>query len=279
MATAKTMNQILKLILLILIVCNFSYAQEVVLVTFNEWMDTVGMSTPSNFQWDNGLVTLSAELIDTSTCRLMVSEPVHNLWYTVEVFNVFDLAGNIVNPEKDTAAYIWYPVPVEMVSFTTKLVEFENGFGVLLQWETATEINNYGFEIQRDKKTIAFIEGNGNSNSPKSYMYSDDYPVAGRHTYRLKQVDNDGTFEYSTELSINVGQSEIMHVYPNPTTNQFCVQLTVLSPYHKVMLYTLLGELIAEYEPKEKIYITSNLSSGVYIVSYMGKNIKLMVVK
>lgn len=273
------MNYISKIILLILIVFNFNYAQEIVLVTFNEWMDTVGMSNPNNFVWDNGLETLSAELIDTATCRLMVSEPILNLWYTVEVFNVFDLAGNIVNPEKDTASYIWSPVPVEMVSFTSKLVEFVNGYGVLLQWETATEINNYGFELQRDKKKIAFIQGNGNSNSPKQYMYSDDYPTAGRHTYRLKQIDNDGTFEYSTEISIDVGKSELMMIYPNPTTNQFVVQLNIISPYHKVKLYSLLGELIAIYEPKEKIYITSNLPSGVYVVKYMDKTIKLMVVK
>lgn len=262
-----------------LLLTTYTYAQEVVLLTFNESMDSIGMSNPNNFQWDNGLETLSCELVDTATCRLEVSEPILNIWYRVEVFNVYDLAGNIVNPEKDTTSRIWSPVPVELITFEIKLIEFIDGYGVLLMWSTATEVNNNGFEIERDKKKVAFIEGNGNSNSPKYYMYSDDYPIAGRHTYRLKQIDTDGGYEYSIELSIYVGQSEVMKVYPNPTANQFVIHLTVVSPQHKVKLYSLLGELIMEYKPEKKIYVTSNLPSGIYIVSYMGKNIKLMVMK
>ena len=102
------------MLLIVLLLSTNTYGQEVADVHFNEWMDTVGMSNPDNFVWDNGLITLSAELVDTATCRLSVSEPALNVWYMVEVFNVFDLAGNIVNPEKDTASYICSVVPVEL---------------------------------------------------------------------------------------------------------------------------------------------------------------------
>ena len=261
-----------------LLISNCIIPQESVDVHFNEAMQSTGMSNPDNFQWDNGLITLTAQLVGTVTCRLTVSEPVMNVWYRVEVFNVFDLAGNIVNPEKDTASYIWSPVPVELTAFTVKVITFSEGYGVLLEWATATEVNNYGFDIERDKKKIAFVEGHGNSNSPKYYLYT-DILISGRHTYRLKQIDTDGTFSYSVELSINVGEVETLKVYPNPTTNQFVIKLSVISPYHKVAIYTSLGELIEEYNPQDKIYITSDYASGVYIIRYMNRNTKLMVIK
>lgn len=264
---------------IILLCTQMVYTQETVDVHFNEAMQTTGMDEPTNFQWNNGMTTLTSELIDTATCRLTVSEPVMNVWYLVEVFNVYDLAGNLVNPEKDTCSYIWYPVPVELSEFTAKIVTCEDGYDVLLQWKTETEVNNYGFYVERDRERIAFVEGNGNSNSPKHYMYVDDTVGKGYHRYRLAQVDNDGTVEHSIELLINVGEVAILKVYPNPTVNQFVIKLGVISPHHKVYVYNSLGELIDEYDPRAKIYITSNYASGVYIIKYMDKITKLMVIK
>ena len=94
------------------------------------------------------------------------------------------------------------------MSFTGTI---SNG-NVLLNWVTATEVNNYGWEVQRTLKedsfyeTIGFIEGAGNSNSPHSYVFKDEPIQYGEYIYRIKQIDNDGTFEYNgtVEFYMNI---------------------------------------------------------------------------
>src|SRR5690606_23034945 len=95
------------------------------------------------------------------------------------------------------------PLPVELSSFSAVII----GSSVKLNWQTETEINNYGFEIERkvgssqssigNYEKIGFVNGNGNSNSPKQYTFTDEGLMAGKYNYRLKQIDDDGQFEYS----------------------------------------------------------------------------------
>ena len=72
---------------------------------------------------------------------------------------------------------------------------------MLLKWTTATELNNYGFDVNENEfcrnnwKKIGFVEGNGTSNSYHSYKFKDNNLPPGNYSYRLKQIDNDGTFE------------------------------------------------------------------------------------
>ncbi|MCB9250452.1 MAG: hypothetical protein H6613_18845 [Ignavibacteriales bacterium] len=119
----------------------------------------------------------------------------------VMVFNFFDPDASY-NPA----------LPVELTAFTANL----NSNKVELLWQTATEVNNYGFDVERQKKEVssqnsvweklAFVEGHGNSNSPKSYSFTDNTSNAsGKFLYRLKQIDIDGTFEYSDAVEINLG--------------------------------------------------------------------------
>ena len=254
-----------------------TFAQEVVFVHFDEEMDTIGFSNPDNFQWDNGMTTLGAELIDTSTVKLFVTTPIINLWYRVEVFNVFDLAGNIVNPEFDTTSVIWSAVPVELTSFSASI----RGNIATLNWSTATEINNFGFEIERNTERIGFVWGSGNSSSPKEYSFVDTLKYGGIYTYRLKQLDTDGSYEYTPEIKIEYHYSGLstMRLYPNPTSNQFTVELNHISDKHKIQVYSILGELVLEREPDLKVYVTSNLASGFYYVRYMNLVNKLIIVK
>ena len=94
--------------------------------------------------------------------------------------------------------------PVELVSFSAIEKESE----IILIWKTQTEVNNYGFEILRSAQNdsfekIAFVEGHGNSNSPKYYSYVDKGITYGKYFYRLKQIDNDGTYEYSEVIEVD----------------------------------------------------------------------------
>jgi len=146
------------------------------------------------------------------------------------------------------------PLPVEFTSFTSVV----NKNSVTLNWSTATEVNNYGFEIERrivksEQQTvnswqkIGFVQGAGTSNSPHMYSYSDASLVSGNYAYRLKQIDNDGTFKYSQSIELEVKLAPVSiglsQNYPNPfnpsTQISFCVPNTQQA---KLVVYNILGQ-------------------------------------
>ena len=124
------------------------------------------------------------------------------------------------------------PLPVELSSFSAVILENR----IKLNWRTETEVNNYGFEIQRSVQTnkwesLGFIEGHGNSNSPKEYNFTDsEVNNAGTYSYRLKQIDNDGTYDFSKTIEVNFG-SPINFVlnqnYPNPFNPTTTISFTL----------------------------------------------------
>jgi len=197
------------------------------------------------------------------------------------------------NDSPDWTLYIDYvtkdfinPLPVEIISFAST---FEKN-KVHLRWSTASELNNYGFDVERSEKsnvnsddalwqTIGFVTGSGNSNSIKEYSFTDDvYALSNRGAilkYRLKQIDTDGSFKYSNEIEIDVNgiyAYELSQNYPNPfnpvTTIRYSVKNEGLVNFE---IYNLLGELIAS--PVNEIKQPGNyelqfdgtsLSSGIY---------------
>ena len=174
------------------------------------------------------------------------------------------------------------PLPVELSSFTAST----NQNAINLKWQTKTEVNNYGFDVERklgngkldvgswDK--IGFVSGHGNSNSPKDYSLTDKNPSGGsKFVYRLKQIDNDGKFEYSKEVEIELVPNEfaLYQNYPNPfnpvTNIKFALQKSGIV---NLTVYNMLGEQVAALinEVKEAGFYdvqfdASNFSTGVYI--------------
>lgn len=112
------------------------------------------------------------------------------------------------------------PVPVELSLFEARLF----GDKVVLNWRTESEMNNFGFEVQRslDKETfqkIGFVKGHGSTAEPKMYTFEDRELLTGTLFYRLKQIDVDGRFEWSGIVSVAVtppAQFELKQNYPNP---------------------------------------------------------------
>jgi len=112
------------------------------------------------------------------------------------------------------------PVPVELISFTADV----NENNVTLSWSTATETNNQGFEVQRsvsggEYETITFVNGKGTTTEMQYYSYTDAGLTEGVYNYRLKQVDFDGTFEYSEAVMAEVVIPKVYSLsqnYPNP---------------------------------------------------------------
>ncbi len=185
-------------------------------------------------------------------------------------------------------------LPVELTLFTASV----RNNSVLLNWTTATELNNYGFEIERTVhtsmalplsvtkwETIGFIAGSGNSNSPKEYSFIDGSLIGGsKFKYRLKQIDNDGTFSYSDEINVEVVPTkfELSQNYPNPfnpsTKIRFTIPASSLNPFSKgegtfvsLKVYDVLGNEVATLVNEEKpagvyevTFDAAQLSSGIY---------------
>jgi len=172
-------------------------------------------------------------------------------------------------------------IPVELTSFTADV----NNAQVDLKWQTATEINNYGFDIERASlsasplrgwEKIGFVEGNGNSISPKEYSFTDSKLNGGiKFQYRLKQIDNDGQYEYSKSVEIEVVTTEFVlyQNYPNPfnPTTKIRYQLPQESKV-VIKIYSILGSEVMEILNEQKEagvyeieFSSDNLSSGTYI--------------
>ena len=180
-------------------------------------------------------------------------------------------------------------LPVELVSFNGKLNEKH----IELHWQTQTEVNNYGFNVERsinnkDWATLSFIEGNGNSNSPKYYDFTDnDITKSGNYNYRLKQIDNDGTFEYSKIVSVNVSLPENYYLsqnYPNPFNPETRIDFSIPQKQMVALrIYNTIGEQVAELLNEEKdagsysvTFNGSNLPSGIYIYRLSTQNTVLI---
>jgi len=167
-------------------------------------------------------------------------------------------------------------VPVELTSFTANA-----NFGVVeLQWITATETNNQGFEVQRSAggefETIAFVEGHGTTTQTQVYSYSDKNVNVGSYSYRLKQVDFDGTFEYSGVVEVDVpapAEFALDQNYPNPfnPSTKIAFRLAVDSKV-SLKVFNVLGQEVASLVNSNLVagshnvnFDASSLNSGVYL--------------
>jgi hypothetical protein len=174
------------------------------------------------------------------------------------------------------------PLPVELAYFNGAL----DGNVVQLRWRTETEVNNYGFDILRQAQdddwiTIGFVEGNGNTNSPRHYDFWDEAITnSGTYNYRLKQIDNDGTFDYSNVVTLNAGVPDNFYLsqnYPNPFNPSTSIQYTVSNRQFVLLkVYDVLGKEVATLVNEEKpagtytvtfdaSSTTGGLPSGIYI--------------
>ncbi|NLT52582.1 MAG: T9SS type A sorting domain-containing protein [Ignavibacteria bacterium] len=176
------------------------------------------------------------------------------------------------------------PLPVELNSFSANV----NGSSVELVWQTVSEHNNYGFEVERrmgtgDRKmeweVLGFIAGAGNSNSPKEYSFSDNNLTltSYSYSYRLKQIDLDGKFTYSKEISVEQlllpTEFSLSQNYPNPFNPSTVIKYQLpMNGFVSLKIYDILGSeiatLVSEQKPAgtyEVKFDASALTSGVYV--------------
>jgi hypothetical protein len=226
----------------------------------------------------------------------MLAPGVYSFQFTAEGYYPKIINNVVVNNFQTTTLNVkLIPnfIPVELISFTAEFVNNE----VKLSWQTATETNNSGFEVQRlqDYKieklqewdAVAFVPGFGTTTEPKSYSFIDDLSLTPNLTltlrYRLKQIDFDGSFVYSNISEVEVDapmEFSLEQNFPNPfnpsTKIKFTVPSVIANPdgigmkqsqLVTLKVYDILGNEIATLINEEKpagIYeVEFNSSSGI----------------
>ncbi len=168
-------------------------------------------------------------------------------------------------------------VPVELMSFTASV----NKSDITLAWTTATETNNSGFAVERktqnsDWQQIGFVKGKGTTTQSSSYNFTDGNVASAKYSYRLKQIDFDGSTKYSktVEVEVNtISQFSLAQNYPNPFNPTTVISFTIPKESNvKLSVFNVLGEKVATLINEVKNSGTykinfngSNLASGIYV--------------
>ncbi len=185
---------------------------------------------------------------------------------------------NSLYPYRGADENLSYPLPVELISLTANISDGS----VLLDWSIVTETNNSGFEIHRknqndnDWKTIGFVPGFGTTTEPKTYSFIDSEITNGISKYRLKQIDFDGTFEYSNELEVEFNftpkEFALEQNFPNPFNPSTKIKYQIPeSSFVTLKIYDVLGNEVAKLVNEDKSvgdyeieFDGTTLTSGIY---------------
>ncbi|MBL1212408.1 MAG: T9SS type A sorting domain-containing protein [Ignavibacteriae bacterium] len=256
-------------------------SQNQIVVKFNSNLEASSAENTANYFIDQSVGTpLLAELGylgDHSSVLLTVNPLSTNKNYIVKFSNILSASGSRIFDNSISALNITSSFPVELMSFTAEI--FQNV--VKLKWSTATEINNYGFKIQRSVdeevwNNVGFVSGNGTTNAPKDYSFVDTkLSNSSSCYYRLKQVDNDGSYEYSKTIEVVLEtptEYELGQNYPNPFNPSTLISFTLPEAgYTSLIVYNSLGQEVAalvnnqlEAGSHQYNFDAKNLTSGIY---------------
>jgi CubicO group peptidase (beta-lactamase class C family) len=219
----------------------------------------------------------------TATAMFQVPEEDWGFIFFVNIYPNALAFWNIFQALSDYA--IEWQVPVELTSF---IATTQSGY-VELNWSTATETNNHMFEIERRQENsefvlIGFVEGKGTTTERQEYSYIDRSVTAGKYFYRLKQIDYDGTFEYSNEIEVDTAplSFSLEQNYPNPFNPITTIKFNLPEKeFVSLKVYDVLGNEVAVLLNEEKPaglhsieFEASGLASGIYFYKLLaGSNI------
>jgi hypothetical protein len=228
---------------------------------FRSWIGTsLGDIAPGDTAWTTFAIIAGSTLSELESYAIQASEKSVLLgWTTINL-------------------------PVELTSFTA----VDKNGKVVLNWTTATELNNQGFEIERRSSeneyiTIGYVDGYGTTTEPIEYSFIDNSSQAGTFFYRLKQIDFGGEYEYSDEIEIEVTGPltfELGQNYPNPFNPGTSINYSIPEAgFVTLDVFNLLGEkvasLVSEVQNAGKYEVNfdaSKLTSGVYFYQLQTDN-------
>jgi Secretion system C-terminal sorting domain len=156
-------------------------------------------------------------------------------------------------------------LPVRLISFKSEA----QSTGVELMWQTGEETDNSHFDIEKSSnaqhfEAIGRVSGKGSGNVKQVYSFFDASPKNGPNYYRLKQVDFDGTFEYSRIVSSTFTGSAFFKVYPNPVSSVLGIELPDETKIESAFLYDLLGRQIKEFSTE--VLKLEGIDNGIYFL-------------
>jgi hypothetical protein len=249
----------------------------------NSSLDVANSTFTFNGSGNQTIYSASTPLPGNTTFgNLVIDKPsgTIQLLSDVAVENTFTEENGTLEENGNTLWVAGTPMPVELSSFSAVILEN----GIKLKWRTETELNNYGFEVQRSISNVqsqrwqllGFIDGHGNSNSPNDYSFVDESATDGKYYYRLKQIDTDGTIEYSKIIEIDLGivvNYELNQNYPNPFNPSTTISFSLpVSNNVSLKIFNALGEeiitLIESFlEPGVHTYTfnAEDLATGLYV--------------
>lgn len=163
-------------------------------------------------------------------------------------------------------------LPVELVSFKANVT----GNAVQLNWVTASELNNQGFDVERKSanstwQKIGFVQGNGTTSSTKSYSYTDGNLETGKYSYRLKQIDFDGSYEYSNAVEADVTtlpvKFDLAQNFPNPFNPTTTINYAIPQASNVTLkVYNMLGQEV-------KTLINRFMEAGDHSIKFDAKDL------
>ena len=224
-------------------------------------------------KWESGAWTIEFKRPYAGTANDFTVVPGSSVNFTYEIFDN-EGANHWQNGFDATILTLDFsaiPVPVELVSFNANT---NNGI-VNLQWITATELNNQAFEVQRkfgsnNFVTVGSVTGHGTTTSPNQYAFTDKLLNAGKYIYRLKQIDFDASFAYSSEVNVDVNfasEYSLEQNYPNPFNPSTKISFSVpQSNFVSIDVFNSIGQKIATL-------VNEQMNAGNYSVNFNAANI------
>ncbi len=239
----------------------------------------------------------STKLAQTTDTTFTDSSTTQGDTYYYRIAGV-DIHGNVGTPSSELNVTA---LSLELSAFTAT----QSNTNVILQWTMTTETNDEGFDVERSVNNnqssvvswqqVGYIQGAGTSNSPKEYSFSDENPAAGTYSYRLKQVERDGSFKYSQTVEVEVVVPKVFGLsqnYPNPFNPATTLEFTVPTDGRATLkVYNTLGQEVATVfdgnavagQYHQATFDGTKLSSGIYFarLQYDGKQLlkKMLMVK
>jgi len=202
-------------------------------------------------------------------------QTIQGLNYVSAAWQGFSGGGISIRVSPDTSV-----LPVTLLYFTGSLVDDE----VHLDWETASELNNDFFEVQKSLDGVTWfklgiVPGNGTTSIPQKYSLIDPNPVVGNNYYRLKQVDFDGAFEFSRIINVVVGDATartgFIELYPNPTSGPAIASISSLTDQN---VYLKVTDMLGRMMENRQVNLARGLNNlnlditkypaGAYIISF-----------
>jgi Secretion system C-terminal sorting domain len=234
--------------------------------------------------WDNFVPTMIAPTSTTASNRPpCLTDGTYSVWFPTENDNaVINCSVNISTNRATALAQInnsanWNkqdgtayslpnacPLPIELLNFQAKNTEV----GALLTWQTASEKDNKGFNVQRSSdsknfENLGFVKGFGTTLQSQNYSYMDNKPLNSTAYYRLKQEDFDGKMDYSSIISIQgKASSSKLKIYPTITKGE----LTIEGAQHFVITNANGQIVYTQSFNNESLFKIPQLSSGIYFI-------------